>query len=497
MIITELMKQEWKKGFRSQSFYKSLAVKILLGIMALYFGVMLFIIGLFLGDILEELHPSLTPLELVNGASLYIILGAIVVRFLLQTLKTIDLQTYQVLPIRRNTIVNFLLLRPLFNVANYVSLVTLVPFAVKSIAAYYSGGIVLQFVIIWVLIIWFNQWLAGYLKRKFSSSFIGFVVGLVLIGGLILLDFFNVFSLFDVSKSVFNFLVIQNPVGWLVVLSLVVLIYLLNFTFFSKHYYLEDMVQSNEKFAGNKFASELTFLDKYGTIGEIIRNQIRLIFRHKRTKSLIYTSAFFLLYGLLFYAVPTYQESKGLLFFCAIVLTGMPMMMFGQWVYSLESNYFDALMTKNISTQDYVKANYFFLLALSVATFILTTPYFLFGIKIVYLHIAAIMFNVGISIPTMLYLSTFNTKRIELNSGGAFNYQGTTYKSFLTLLPIMGLPIVLLLLLDLFLETQVALMLIAGIGLLGIIASKPLLTLCIRQFNNRKYALAEGFREKE
>lgn len=39
MLIPDLLKQEWKKSYRAQGFYKNLAVSIMLGLFAIYMAV--------------------------------------------------------------------------------------------------------------------------------------------------------------------------------------------------------------------------------------------------------------------------------------------------------------------------------------------------------------------------------------------------------------------------------------------------------------------------
>lgn len=87
-------------------------------------------------------------------------------------------------------------------------------------------------------------------------------------------------------------------------------------------------------------------LDRFG-IGELISLQIRLMLRHKRTKALLYMSAFFLVYGLLFIPI-RYMPISGWLSSITMFMTGILMLMYGQWVFSWESSYFDSILTKNI-----------------------------------------------------------------------------------------------------------------------------------------------------
>jgi len=117
--------------------------------------------------------------------------------------------------------------------------------------------------------------------------------------------------------------------------------------------------------------------------------------------------------------------------------------------------------------------------------------------KIVYMHLAAFMFNIGVNIFLLLFLATYNNRRIDLSKGSAMNYQGTTYKSFLIVLPIMFLPMIIVYSLSALFSLSVALWTLSLLGLAGVIFRNSLITICVNQFNRRKYKLAEGFREGE
>ena len=494
MIIIDLLKQDWKKGFRAKGFYKSLSVKLLMGFMGLYFAAIFLFVGFFLGDMLDEASETLKPLEVFNGATLYILLAALTIRFFMQQLNTINLPAFQSLPVKRSTLVNFLLLKPAFSFGNYMTLLVVIPFAVKSVFAYYSGAIALRFVLNCILLIWFDMWMAAYLKRRFGSSLLTLPVILLVLGGLLALEYFKLFSLFEVSRQIFDVLII-NPFGLLLTAAAAGLAYVLNLWFFSHNYYPEKF---NEKLKLNdsRVTGGFSFLDRFGITGELISLQIRLMLRHKRTKTLLYMSAFFLVYGLLFYTNPVYADQPGWLFFCAMFMTGILMLMYGQWVFSWESSYFDSILTKNIPVKTYMNANFYLLVSFNVISFVLTTPYFFFGTKIIYLHLAAFLFNTGVNIFLLLFFGSFNIKRVDLNARSSFNYQGTTYKSFLIVLPIMFMPMFVVGVVSTFASINVALAVLAGLGLLGIIFREPLLRLCVNQFNKRKYLMAAGFRDK-
>jgi hypothetical protein len=494
MLILNLIKQEWQKSYRAQGFYKNLAVSIMLGFFVLYMAGIFLFLGFSLNEILEKANNKLNPMELFNGAMLYIMLFGLTIRFFMQQLNTFNLPPYQVLPIKRSTLINFLLLKPIASPINYFLLLVVVPFAIKSVVGYYSASVAIRFVLSFIFLAWFDSFMAAFLKRKFGSGLFSFIIVIAVLTGIGALEYFKFFSLFDFSKSIYNFFVL-NPFGLIFPLLGVGTAFILNKWFFSQNYYPESF---NSKMKGVQTATtDLSFLNRFGTIGELISLEIKLILRHKRTKSILYMSGFFLFYGLIFYTNKVYANSSGMLFFVAMFMTGLLMLMFGQWMISWDSGHFDSLMTQNISIRNYMNANYYFMIALNIICFVLTTPYFFFGMKIVYMHLAAFIFNIGVNIYLLMFLATFNTKRVDLSKSSAMNYQGTTYKSFLIVLPIMFLPMLIVGIMSMFISLTVALWTLTILGLTGILLRKQLITICVNQFNRRKYKLAEGFREGE
>jgi len=494
MLIIHLVSQEWKKNVRAQGFYKNLAVSLLLGVFALYMAAIFLFLGFSLNELLEKANHTLNPTELFNGGMLYILLGGLAIRFFMQQLNTVNLPPYQVLPIKRSSLINFLLLKALFSPLNYFLLLVVVPFAVKSVVGYYSAAVAVRFVLSFVFVVWFNSFMASFLKRKYGSNLLSFLLVIAVLGVIVALEYFEVFSLFRVSKSVFGFIVFK-PYGCILPLIAAFFAFLLNKWFFAQNFYAERF---NRKMQGDKvYSANLSFLDRFGAVGELIALEIKLILRHKRTKSMLFVSAFFLSYGLMFYNKPVYVSHNGLLFCIAMFMTGVLMFMYGQWVVSWDSSHFDSLMTKNVPVKTYISANYYLLLSFNVLCFVLTTPYFYFGMKIVYMHLAAFIFNTGVNIYLLLYLCTYNTKRIDLSKSSAMNYQGTTFKSFLIVLPIMFIPMILVTVISTFISMAAALWVLTILGCVGILLRQPILSLCVNQFNSRKYKLAEGFREGE
>ncbi|MDO4726853.1 MAG: DUF5687 family protein [Porphyromonadaceae bacterium] len=495
MIFIDLLKHQMLKAVRAPGYYKNVLINIFLGLGVLYWFVVFLILGFALRTILLEVDTPYTPVESLMGGYIYIVIFGIAMRFVIQSLNTVNLHSYQILPIKRNTLVNYLLLKPLFNPVNYLIVVMITPFAFRSAIA---GDISLlqAFVLIAssFIIVWFDILMVVFLKRRFGASLWGFVAVIVVLFGLVGLEYFDIVSLFDLSVDVFGFIAL-SPLGLILMLLGVIGTYWLNRWFFAKYYYAEKF---NEKTSfSTDSTADFSFMNRFGSIGELIALNLKLILRHKRTKSMFITAVLFLAYGLLFYTSDFYAQRYGWLFFAALFSVGSFMLIFGQMAINWNAEHFDYLMTRKLDSFTYISANYYMLNTFTVITFILTTPYFFFGSDIVSLHFAALLYNMGVNSAFYLIAAPFNTKRLQLSKGTSMSFQGTTYKSFIVLIPMMILPLVVINIFAAFGQWQTGVWLLALLGIVCLVLHRPILRLANNIFLQRKYVLCEGFRKKE
>ncbi len=490
MIIFRLFKQNRIKTFRAKGFYKNLTVNIIMGIFALYFITVFFILGLFLDKILETVPLEYNPPQLFGGMAFYLLFFGLIIRFFMQSLSRINVNAYKMLPIPYSTLVNYIVFKPFLNLFNYLPLITIIPFAGKSVSQYYGGGSAVCFILLFILISMFNTQLAALLKRVtggkllYTFGFLG-LIALAVFG-----DYKSDFLLFKTSSQASIWL-IEKSYRLLIPIAFVALTTWLHRRYFFHNYYTDDYIKKTD----SATLKEISLFSRLGTTGAIMNMETILIMRHKRSRNMMYMSIIFFLYGFLFYTSDLY--GIGYKMMCGVIVTGMAMMMFGQWVFSWDSNNFDFILSKNISAKDYVRANYYLMLLLCILSFIIASPYFFFGKEIFFIQCATFSFNIGISIPIMIYFGTYNHKRVDLKNSSAMNFQGTTFKNFLIILPVMFLPSIIAGVASALSNDTIALGSIAIVGFLGLIFVKPILLLCEKQFIKKKYQMADGFRAVE
>lgn len=492
-MIGTLLTHQKRETFRSTIFTKNLTISIIVGFFMVFGMLYLLMIGLLIDVILLDAFPDSDPIKLFNGILLYYFAIDLVLRFLLQGVPVISIQPYLHLPIKKQKIIHYFLLRSIFRYVNILPLFVMIPFAFKVIAPYESISAALVWLGGFILIMLCNSYLTLYFKKQLvAKPIIPAIVG-ALIAAFIVLDRYDIISLSSISSNLFEYL-IQDGIYILLPLLLFLIVYFFNYRFFITHTYPEEI--SIQKKKGITTTKRLDFLEKYGEIGQVLMLDLKLILRHKRTKSLVYMSALFLLYGLFFYTQDLYLEKMpAMLIFCGIFITGFFTLSYGNFLYSWNSNFFDGLLSTNINTSNYLKAKLWIFLTISIISFVLSIPYVYFGVEILLINFCALLFNLGVSSFVIIYFATIKPKRIDLTQSHAFNFNGVTGAQYVAMIPVMIAPMIIYAPFGLLISRQAGFIAVGVVGLIGLILHKTWIRLLSKRFSKIKYSIAEGFRQ--
>jgi len=331
-----------------------------------------------------------------------------------------------------------------------------------------------------------------YVKRQMVvKPLVSLGSGLAFIA-VIVLDIAGVFSLSEVSATIFG-ATLEQPLWILIPASLAASAYLLNYRFLMTNSYPEeiDRTVSKKQVAA---VQQFGFMSRFGQIGELIGLELKLILRHKRTKAVFYMAPFMLFYGLIFYTNPVYQNKIMWLMFVGIFITGFMMLAYGNFLVAWEGKFFDGILTRKGSLFDYFRAKYYLLVTFCIITYILTTPYVYFGMRILWVQTACFLFNIGVGACITLWFAQFNRKRIDLSQGSAMNWQGTGAAQFLFMLPVLILPMVIAGIFNWIGLENWGLGALAMLGVLGVLCHKWIIQWICKGYSQAKYEQAEGFR---
>lgn len=492
-MFSKFISLEWKSFMRSASFGKSVALKIFMGLLALYFAVCFLVLGISLWPGLKKLFPEKEPLDLVNQFLLYWVVIELVFRFFMQTLPVMHIKPLLIVPINKSKVIHFVLLRSLLSFYNLLPLLIIVPFGIFCI---HEGAPALP-MIVWMVSVYAVMLVVNYtnflLKKKFADRIVQLLPFVLVFGAIAALDYFGVVDAGAVFGQFFSTL-LEQP--WLMVVPLLVLavLYLWNFGFLKQNFYLDNALQQKQKEARTY---DLSWTRRFGSIAPFLQQDLRLIFRNKRPKATVWLSLIFLAYGLIFYPQETYtQDMPAFLVFVGIFVTGIFMINFGQFIPSWDSGYFPLMMAQNIPMRKYLESKWGLMSVSVIVLFLLSTPYSYFGWNILALNAACALYNLGVNIPVILYSGSFNRKRIDLEKTPFMNYQGTGAAQWLVGIPLLLIPIGLWYVFNRFFVDGVATAILAVMGIGGLLLREVLLKTITQQYRKKKYAMVHGFKQQ-
>ena len=483
-----------KRIFRSSFWQKSLAINIIVSFFMLIFLLYLVFFGIYLGPILEKVGKGVPPEVLLDKYLIYYFLVTFLMRFLLQELPTMEVTPLLHLPIKKNKISYYLNFRSLLSFFNFLPLFFFLPFTVTYMPEHFSAlTVILWFVAIY-LFDFSSNFLTIRLKRKSTVTPSLFLVLISISVIVTLLDRYHILPLKEISTWYFGGL-LKNPLFVLLPLATLVIFFWENHRYTINHLYLENLVK--KKKSAEKLSRHFTRLENLGKTGTMVLNEIKLLLRNKRSKQMLMISLpMSLLYGLIFYPQKIYMSQIGFLVFVATFISGGFLIIYGQYILAWESRQFDFILASNIKTEEYFRAKYYLMTIPTTLLFILTIPYVYFGTFVLELNFVFLIYNLGVNAPMLLFSASYNRKRMELDKGQMMNYQGVGINNFLIILPLMGGPILIFILLKSLFGQNMSLLIILGIGLLGLLIHQQLIKWATAFFQKNRYKIAEGYRIK-
>ncbi len=490
-MITRFLNLEWKQFFRSSYWQKSIAINVLMVFFALYFIAIFFGLGMALFPMLKKLYPTVDPFVKVNTFVFYWVLADLMMRFFLQKLPVLNVKPLLVLPLKKSSIVHFVLGKSVFSFFNLLPLFAIMPFAAVLVFEGYD----MASVFVWSLIIMLYALIINFvnfmIESKSSESEFSFIPMLLSISGLLALNYFNVISFSDLTATSVNYMVI-NP--WLILIPMVVLIvvYIFNFKLLINKLYIDGGLKKSTK---EVVTSDLSWVRKFGDIAPFLQLDLKLIWRNKRPRSTLLMLVMSLFYGLIFYPNPTYQGMPAMYVFVGIFVTGIFMINFGQFIPAWDSGYYSMLMSQNIKYKQYLNSKYKLMMVSAVALFVLSIPYVYFGWEVLLVHFAAMVYNIGVNTHVLLYGGSFNRKKINLNERAAFNYQGTGAVQWLIGFPLMALPVLLFYITYKFINFEAGIAILIMLGVLGVVFHQKLMKAIVKRYKNKKYEMIAAFNQ--
>ena len=484
-MISHFLKLEWKQFIRSASFGKSLGLKILMGFFALYFILSFLTIGIGGYFILKKIFPESDPLQIVNSYLLFAIFGDLIFRYLMQKLPIMNIKPMLTLQIKKSTLVHYVLGKSSFSFFNILGLFFYIPFALVLIKEGYNVAGVLGWLLTMILIIQS----ANFLNFIINKNNIAFAILSLILISLIGLQKFDIVDVVGFGGPIFD-AIYANPIYSLFGVVVLISLYQLNYKQLNSQVYLDAAVSVKVEEANT---SDLTWANKLGDVAPFIKNDIRLIWRNKRTKTVFLMSFLFLFYGLFFFTQETYREMPAMLMFAALFVTGGFTLNYGQFIPAWDSAHYKMLMSQSFKYRKFLESKWVLMVAMTTILYFLSFPYLYFGTDIFLIITAGAIFNIGFNSLFLLYSGSFNRKKIDLTKSGFGNTQGTSATQFLIIVPLMLLPMLLFWVFNKFVGHNTGFIVVATIGIISLLLKNYALNFIEKKYIKDKYAMINAF----
>ncbi|HEY1193333.1 DUF5687 family protein [Flavobacterium sp.] len=485
-MIKKFIYLEWKAFIRSASFGKNLAMKIIIGFFMIYFS--LIFIGMGVGAFYLLKEMKLEPLMTINKYLIYYFLFDLIIRLLLQSIPVLNIKPLLVLPFEKPTIVHFSLGKTVLSFFNWIHALFFVPFSVVLVL---NGYDVVE-IVFWHLGIMAIIYINNFLNIILSNIDKLFVVFAALILALAGAQYYNFFDVTTYTTPFFQSFYDIDGI-FLVPILILAALYVFTFKYFKKNLYLDAGLSVKHDIASTE---NLSWLNQFGTLGTFLKNDIKLIKRNKRSKTTIFMSVLFLFYGFIFFGNTHQPEVMHI--FAGIFVSGGFLFVFGQFVPSWDSSYYQLLMTQNVPYRGYITSKWWLIVIATFVSTILASFYLFYGWEVYLTIVVGAIYNIGVNSHLVLLGGAFTKTPIDLsNAGGAFgDKKAFNVNAMLLSLPKIVLPLLLYWLGLHFGNKSIGLALVAGAGVLGFIFKEKVFSLIEKRYKIEKYSTISAYKQK-
>ena len=435
---------------------------------------------------------SMEPYHIMNSGLIFVLALDFILRFPLQKTPTQEVKPYLLLPVKRNTVIDFLLIRSGLSSYNFFWLFLFVPFAIITLPKFFGiWGVITYCTGIWLLMVFNNYWFL--LCRTLIGERLWWICLPVLVyggiaAGLLIPDKSPIGDFFiNLGEGYIN----GNLLVFVGTLVAIIILWFINRKMMAGLVY--DELNKVEDTKVN--ASEYKFFEKYGEVGEYMRLELKMLLRNKVCKNslrmvIIVVVAFSLILGF-----TDIYDGTGMKNFITVYNFAIFGILFLLQIMSYEGNYIDGLMSRKESIYSLLRAKYMLYSIGILLPLILSIPAMVMGKIEVLTAFSWAIFTIGFIYFCLFQMAVYNTKTVPLNVKLAGRQNTGTGLQNLISFATFGIPLLLYAVLKMTIgETATAWMLLA-IGLVFILTSRFWLKNVYDRFMKRRYKNMEGFRD--
>ena len=355
---------------------------------------------------------SMEPYHIMNSGLIFILALDFILRFPLQKTPTQEVKPYLLLPVKRNTVIDFLLIRSGLSSYNFFWLFLFVPFAIITLPKFFGiWGVITYCTGIGLRMVFNNYWFL--LCRTLIGERLWWICLPVLVyggiaSGLLIPDKSPIGDFFiNLGEGYIK----GNLLAFVGTLVAIIILWFINRKMMAGLVY--DELNKVEDTKVN--ASEYKFFEKYGEVGEYMRLELKMLLRNKVCKNslrmvIIVVVAFSLILGF-----TDIYDGTGMKNFITVYNFAIFGILFLLQIMSYEGNYIDGLMSRKESIYSLLRAKYMLYSIGILLPLILSIPAMVMGKIEVLTAFSWAIFTIGFIYFCLFQMAVYNTKTLRWN----------------------------------------------------------------------------------
>ncbi|NPA46423.1 MAG: hypothetical protein GXO24_04320 [Chlorobi bacterium] len=495
MTYSDYLKLRAKQFFRSPLFQKKLITKLftIIGLSLLYLEVVG--MGILTYFILEEQYGSGVDLfrKLNDYDYMYFMFAASLIILGMNTTR-FDFKPLMILPVPKKKITGFVILDYLLSWPFFF----LFSWLVLTAGTFIYKGYPASHILTWMLVMMAFTWILGtiYFVSE-RNQWWNFLASALMIAAIITTrqapQYFS-----WLGKGIYR-LSMHPSLAIPLVLTITFSVYYGVSRFLRRRLYLQHSTGAAGK-AGQTFVDKhLGKWDQGDFSRAFMINDIRLMLRNVRPKSVLFGAVFSLVLSAVFFFAPIYRDNKFMQIFAAMLVSGAFMYNFGGFIPAWDSSYIKLLVSQGINFRQYVEAKWRLLVWSVVILSVLALPYWFIDRHIYMLILAFSLFNAGLNGYLVLWGGLYNLTPIKLDEKVKAFQSGQSFNGKLMIMQLLKMivPLVLYFGLKKFLDEKIVLLIIGMLGLLGLMLKDKALDLLAEAYKRRKYDMVVKLSAKD
>lgn len=477
---------------RSFSLGRSMLSGLLVLLLVLLLLTYLVAIGVFLSPILVNVLEFNNVPSFLNQVLIFYFLIEFAVRFAFQKKPQFNLSLFLHLPVSRKGIIHFLLVRSLLTPFTLVPLILFLPVTIMEMSPAFGTLAATGWLVTILLISNLVHWFVLVLRNVTVPLPVAFLALMIWASPFVTL-YLGIFSPGAWFAPFFS-LPLHFPASPLLAAIICIISYISLHRFNVRRAYLDEEKITTKKESSSAFPN---LFYAFGNAGRVADTELKLILRHKKSRSYLYFSLFGLLYGLIFYMPELDSNSVNIshtYLFAGIFVTGFFMIQYAQFFLSWNTSFFDHFMVQKNGLSDLIGGKMLILGASGVISYLLALPYVYFGWHILAVHTAAVLYNLGIGIHIISLMALWQPKPMDINKSAMFNYEGVGVAQFIMAVPIFIVPYFVYMPFALIFNASAGLAAVGLFGILGLLFHKQLSGVTVRMLSKSRHKISHTFR---